>query len=59
MFGNDPQPIATQSEIVRRAEDAVGIRFESISEDDANRLGGYLMGVRHQRGLSHATEHRD
>jgi hypothetical protein len=58
-FGNDPQPIATQSEIVRRAEDAVGIRFESISDDDAARLGGYLMGIRHQRGLAHATEQRD
>jgi hypothetical protein len=58
-FGSDPQPIAAQSAIVRRAQDAVGIRFESISDEDASRLGGYLMGVRHQRGLSAATEHRD
>jgi hypothetical protein len=51
-FGVDPQPIAAQAEVVRRAQDAVGIRFESISAEDADRLGGYLMGIRHQRSLT-------
>ena len=48
-FGSDPKPIAAQAEVVRRAQDAVGVRFTSISISDANRLGGYLMGIRHQR----------
>jgi len=50
-FGHDPQPIAAEVQVVRRAQDAVGVRFDSISSDDASRLGGYLMGIRHQRGL--------
>jgi hypothetical protein len=50
-FGHDPQPIAAQAQVVRRAQDAIGIRFESISPDDANRLSGYLTGIRHQRGI--------
>jgi hypothetical protein len=49
MFGSDPRPVAARTEIVRRTQDAVGIRFESISVDDATRLTEYLMGIRHQR----------
>ena len=58
MFGKDPQPVAAQTQIVRRTQDAVGIRFESISAEDATRLGEYLMGIRHQRRLP-GSEHRD
>jgi hypothetical protein len=49
MFGDDPQPITAQAEVVRRVENAVGVAFESIDDNDATRLGGYLMGIRHQR----------
>lgn len=49
MFGDDPQPISAQAEIVRRVPDAVGVRFDSVPADDARRLGEYLMGIRHQR----------
>lgn len=49
MFGDDPQPVIARAEIVRRVPDAVGVRFESVSDDDAKRLSGYLMGIRHQR----------
>jgi hypothetical protein len=52
MFGDDPQPIAAQAEIVRRIDDAVGVAFEPNSPRDATRLGEYLMGVRHQRRLA-------
>jgi len=55
MFGNDPQPIAAEVEVVRRTQDAVGVRFDEISPEDAGRLAGYLMGIRHQR---HATSRR-
>jgi hypothetical protein len=49
MFGDDPQPITAQAEVVRRVEDAVGVAFDSMDANDAARLGGYLMGIRHQR----------
>lgn len=49
MFGDDPQPITAQARIVRQIEGAVGIEFESITSDDAKRLGGYLMGIQQQR----------
>ena len=49
MFGDDPNPVAAEAEVVRRTPDAVGVRFESMSSDDAGRLRGYLMGIRHQR----------
>jgi hypothetical protein len=49
MFGDNPQPITAQAEVVRRVEDAVGVAFDSIDANDATRLGGYLMGIRHQR----------
>lgn len=49
MFGDDPRPVTTRAEIVRRVPDAVGVRFESIPDDDATRLGAYLTGIRHQR----------
>ena len=50
-FGEDPEPVAAHAEVVRRAQDAVGVRFESISDDDSTRLGEYLMGIRHQRRI--------
>lgn len=49
IFGEDPRPLAAEAGVVRRTDDAVGVRFESMSADDAKRLSGYLMGVRHQR----------
>lgn len=49
MFGDDPQPVTAAAETVRRAQNAVGVRFESIPADDATRLSAYLMGIRHQR----------
>jgi hypothetical protein len=49
MFGDDPQPIAAQTKVVRRLPNAVGVVFDSIREDEATRLGEYLMGIRHQR----------
>lgn len=49
MFGDDPQPVTSHAEIVRRTADNVGVRFEAMSENDAQRLSGYLMGIRHQR----------
>jgi hypothetical protein len=52
MFGDDPQPVVAEAEIVRRTDDAVGVRFGSIASDGAKRLGGYLMGIRHQRRVS-------
>lgn len=49
MFGDDPQPISSRAEKVRRTPDAVGVRFDAMPVDDAQRLGGYLAGIRHQR----------
>lgn len=49
IFGDDPQPVTAQAQIVRRTAEAVGIRFEAMSDGDAKRLSGYLMGIRHQR----------
>jgi hypothetical protein len=49
MFGDDPNPIVAEAEVVRRTADAVGVRFESMSADDGKRLSSYLMGIRHQR----------
>lgn len=51
MFGDNPQPITVRAEVARRIENAVGVAFECTSEDDARRLGEYLTGIRHQRGL--------
>jgi hypothetical protein len=51
MFGDNPEPITVQAEVARRVENAIGVAFECISEDDTRRLGEYLMGIRHQRGL--------
>ncbi|MGH2863531.1 MAG: PilZ domain-containing protein [Solirubrobacteraceae bacterium] len=49
MFGDDPRPVSAQVEVVRRVQDAVGVAFESMPADDATRLAGYLMGMRHRR----------
>lgn len=52
MFGDDPQPVVAEAEVVRRTDDAVGVRFDSIASDGAKRLSGYLMGIRHQRRVT-------
>jgi hypothetical protein len=49
MFGNDPEPITAEAEVVRRTDGAVGVKFEPASMQDATRLGGYLAGIRQQR----------
>jgi PilZ domain len=51
-FGDDPQPVTVEAEVARRVQDAVGVAFTRISSDDATRLGGYLMGIRHQRRVA-------
>ncbi len=48
-FGADPAPISARAQVARRLPDAVGVAFESISDDDAARLSGYLNGVRLRR----------
>ncbi len=53
MFGDNPQPVTSHAEIVRRTATDVGVRFETMSQDDAQRLSGYLMGIRHQRRGAH------
>lgn len=49
MFGDDPEPITAQAAVIRRVDDTVAVAFESVAVEDAARLGGYLMGIRHQR----------
>jgi hypothetical protein len=48
-FGDAPEPVAAQARIVRQAQDAVGVVFETMPASDATRLVEYLMGIRHQR----------
>jgi hypothetical protein len=48
-FGVDPAPISARAQVARRLPDAVGVAFESISDDDAARLSGYLNGIRQRR----------
>lgn len=49
MFGDDPEPVTAQAQVIRRLENAVAVSFESVAADDARRLEEYLMGQRHQR----------
>lgn len=51
MFGDNPRPIIVQAEVARRIENGVGVAFEFTSAADARRLGEYLTGIRHHRGL--------